>query len=102
LLLKRMADGQHLVAEADRRYRAVGVRRAAAIEWALVIAAGKVLSLARLMKGAFTFQDPVDYILWKIERHSGIKAQATARQRRYPLIFAWPLVWRLYRQGAFR
>jgi len=28
--------------------------------------------------------------------------EASARQRRYPLIFAWPLAWRLYRLGAFR
>ncbi len=103
VVLKRLADGQHLVAQGDGRYRAVSTSRApAAIGWALVIALGKILSLARLMKGAITFEDPVDYILWKIERHSGIKTEATMRQRRYPLVFAWPLIWRLYRQGAFR
>ena len=103
LLLSRLADGQHLVVANDGRYRAVSVSSSQAkLGWALVIALGKVLSLARLMKGAITFEDPVDYILWKIERHSGIKAEATERQRRYPLVFAWPLIWRLYRQGAFR
>lgn len=103
VLLERLADGQHLVAQADGRYRAVDSRRSsAAIGWAVTIALGKVLSVARLVKGAITFDDPLDYILWKIERHSGIKAHASTKQRRYPLIFAWPLVWRLYRQGAFR
>ncbi|MCZ6711869.1 MAG: hypothetical protein O7B25_16005 [Gammaproteobacteria bacterium] len=103
LLLSRLADGQHLIVGSDGRYLAVSAsRQQAKLGWALVIALGKVLSLARLMKGAITFEDPVDYILWKIERHSGIKAEATQRQRRYPLLFAWPLVWRLYRQGAFR
>jgi len=103
VLLGRLADGQHLVCEGGGRYRVVDSRETpAAIGWALVIALGKALSLARLMKGAVTFADPIDYILWKIERHSGIKAEATPRQRRYPLIFAWPLLWRLYRQGAFR
>ncbi len=63
---------------------------------------GKCLSVLRLMKAAFTFNDGLDYLLWKIERHSGIRATATERQRRYPLLFAWPLVWELYRQGAFR
>ncbi|MFP6814715.1 MAG: hypothetical protein VB949_03485 [Pseudomonadales bacterium] len=103
LLLSRLADGQHLIAGNDGRYSAVRTSSSQAkLGWVLVIALGKVLSLVRLMKGAITFEDPVDYILWKIERHSGIKAEATRRQRRYPLVFAWPLIWRLYRQGAFR
>jgi hypothetical protein len=103
LLLKRLADGQHVVAEPDGRYRTVDVPTwPAASGWVVVFGLGKLLSVARLIKGAFTFQDPVDYILWKIERHSGIAVQANQRQRRYPLIFAWPLFWRLYRQGAFR
>ena len=46
--------------------------------------------------------DPVDYALWKVQRHSGVTVTATERQRRYPLIFAWPLVWQLYRQGALK
>ncbi|MDH3642519.1 MAG: hypothetical protein OES38_10515, partial [Gammaproteobacteria bacterium] len=107
LLLKHLADeGQHVVAGDGGRYRAsllmAGGPGSAAVRWALVIALGKVLSVARLLKGAVTFDDPLDYILWKIERHSGIATEASVRQRRYPLIFAWPLVWRLYRQGAFR
>lgn len=63
---------------------------------------GKGLSFSRLFKSAFTFDDPVDYLLWKIERHSGVRETATPLQHKYPLIFAWPLVWRLYRKGAFR
>jgi hypothetical protein len=70
--------------------------------WAVRRLAGKSLSVLRLMKSAFTFDDPVDYALWKVERHSGVSVTATERQRRYPLIFAWPLVWRLYRQGALK
>jgi hypothetical protein len=42
------------------------------------------------------------YILWKIERHSGVKATATPWQRRHPLLAAPGLAWRLYRRGAFR
>lgn len=70
--------------------------------WALRRALGKVLSVLRLVKAAGTFDDPLDYLLWKIERHSGIYIQPTERARRHPLIFAWPLLWRLYRRGAFR
>ena len=63
---------------------------------------GKSLSVARLIKAAWTFNDGFAYLLWKIERHSGIYIEPTPRQARYPLIFAWPLLWRLYRRGAFR
>ena len=70
--------------------------------WGGTIGLGKLLSVLRLVKAAATFNDPIDYLLWKIERHSGVTVEASARQRRYPLIFAWPLAWRLYRLGAFR
>ena len=70
--------------------------------WALRRAAGKVLSVLRLCKAALTFDDPVDYALWKVARHSGVTVTPTERQRRYPLIFVWPLVWKLYRQGALK
>ncbi len=74
----------------------------ASVFWVWTIFFGKALSLVRLVKGALTFEDAVDYILWKIERHSGIKVEATDRQRRYPLLFAWPLLWKLLRLRAFR
>jgi predicted nucleotidyltransferase len=73
-----------------------------ATSWRARRVMGKLLSFSRLFKSAFTFDDPVDYLLWKIERHSGVRETATPLQHRYPLIFAWPLVWRLYRKGAFR
>jgi hypothetical protein len=100
-MLAAVADGPHLV-RAGTRYRAVRPRASAAVGWACVIALGKFLSVGRLVKGALTFDDALDYILWKVERHSGVRVEASARQHRYPLIFAWPLVWRLYRRGAFR
>lgn len=70
--------------------------------WRLRRWQGKLLSILRLIKAAGTFNDPLDYLLWKIQRHSGIYIHPTERQRRYPLIFAWGLLWRLYRRGAFR
>ena len=77
-------------------------RLLAAMSWSLRRLQGKALSAARLLKAALTFDDALAYLLWKIERHSGIQAVASARQHRFPLLFAWPLLWRLYRQGAFR
>ena len=81
---------------------AARVRRTAATAWWLRRVLGKLLSILRLAKGVFTFDGGVDYILWKIERHSGVKATATPWQRRHPLLAAPGLAWRLYRRGAFR
>ncbi|MEM7217760.1 MAG: hypothetical protein AAF515_05305 [Pseudomonadota bacterium] len=70
--------------------------------WPLRRAWGKLLSVLRLIKAAATFNDGFEYLLWKIERHSGIYVEPNRWQRRAPLLFAWPLFWRLYRLGAFR
>jgi len=77
-------------------------RRYATSRWRLRRMVGKALSVARIAKASTMFRASLDYILWKIERHSGIHVEATMRQRRFPLLFAWPLLWRLYRRGAFR
>lgn len=63
---------------------------------------GKFLNLARLVKAAFTFQGALDYVLWKVRRHSGVELQVTDWHRRHPLLSAPVLAWRLYRKGAFR
>lgn len=77
-------------------------RRYAISRWRWRRMYGKFLSVARIAKASTMFRASLDYILWKIERHSGIHVEATTRQRRFPLLFAWPLLWRLYRRGAFR
>jgi predicted nucleotidyltransferase len=87
------------------RYRAAipaSARSLSRLAWAIRSVQGKVLSVLRLAKGLFTFQGGPEYIAWKIERHSGIRVELTARQRRYPLLALWQVVWRLYRSGAFR
>jgi len=70
--------------------------------WALRIAQGKLLSVARLVKALFTFDGGLDYVAWKLERHSGVVVEIPDRVRRYPLIFIWGLFWKLYRRGVFR
>ncbi len=94
-----------IAADDDGRWRNLTTpaqRRQAAYGWALRRAQGKLLSCARLVKAAFTFNDPLTYVLWKVERHSGIRVEPSDRQRRHPLIFSWGLLWRLYRCGGFR
>jgi hypothetical protein len=72
------------------------------IGWRLRSLQGKLLSLARLSKALFTFEGGLDYIAWKLERHSGQHIQVPERVRRYPLVFVWGMVWDLYRRGVFR
>ena len=77
-------------------------RRFSGLAWTLRRLYGKCKSVLRLLKAAVTFEGGLDYLLWKIARHSGQYIEPTQRQQRYPLLFAWPLLWRLYRRGAFR
>jgi hypothetical protein len=63
---------------------------------------GKTLSVLRLCKAAFTFADGVDYLCWKIERHSGHRLVLTPWQRRHPLLAGPFVAWRLWRQGDLR
>jgi len=63
---------------------------------------GKFLSILRLIKSAFTFQGGVDYIAWKLERHTGVPIEVTPKMRSHPLLYSWGLMWRLYRRGVFR
>jgi hypothetical protein len=70
--------------------------------WKIRSVQGKVLSLLRLLKGAFTFTGGLDYLLWKIERHTGVAVEVPPRLRRHPIMALCVLSWRLYRKGAFR
>jgi hypothetical protein len=77
-------------------------RRFGRMGWRVRSVQGKLLSLARLFKGAFTFSGGLDYILWKIERHTGVTVEVPPRLRRHPILALCVLSWRLYRRGAFR
>jgi len=70
--------------------------------WWLRRVQGRTLHVLRLIKATRTFRGGVDYLLWKIERHSGVKMEVSDRVRRYPLIFGWGMLWRLRRKGGFR
>jgi hypothetical protein len=39
--------------------------------------AGKVLSFLRLLKASFTFDGGLSYLVWKIERQSGVRVEIT-------------------------
>ena len=77
-------------------------RRISRLDWMVRSWQGKMLSVLRLLKGMLTFRGGVNYILWKIERHSGIRVEASPRLKRYPLLAACVTLWRLYCRGAYR
>jgi len=62
----------------------------------------KLVYFLQLTKAVFTFDGGVDYALYKIERQSGVRLEASDFQRRHPLLSAWPLVWKAWRAGALR
>ncbi len=64
--------------------------------------AAKALALVQLIKTTLTFGDWLPYALWKLERHTGARPELTERQRRYPLLFAWPVIWRILRDKDLR
>ncbi len=70
--------------------------------WVLRRGLGKLLSLTRLLKGFFTFDGGLDYVVWKLERHTGQQIAVPDKVRRWPLFFLWGFCWRLYRRGLFK
>jgi hypothetical protein len=86
----------------------LSVAKAAASEvpssmnWQLLRAEGKVLTLLRLCKAAFTFQGGADYAAWKIERHTGEKLELKDWQRKHPIIAGIALLPQLLRKRIIR
>jgi hypothetical protein len=83
-----------MMSERDRAER----RRA----WRVRAVTGKLQALARILKAWITFDGGFDYIIWKLERHSGRHIDVPERVRRRPMIHMWGFFWRLYRAGVFR
>ena len=104
-LLPRLEDRLSLeVCDGTLCYRAhvsATARRLAPLLWALRRIQGKTLSVARLVKGLFTFEGGLDYIAWKLSRHSGQRIEIPAKVRRRPLLHIWAFFWHLYRRGVF-
>jgi hypothetical protein len=70
--------------------------------WALRRIQGKTLNILRLMKAAFTFQGGLDYAVWKIERHSGVKIELSEAERRRPLLTGLKLLPQLLKRGGIK
>ncbi len=77
-------------------------RRRARLAWVLRRLTGKTLTALRVAKAAITFEGGLDYLLWKIARHSGKRVIPTPWQRRHPMLAGPLILWRLYRLDAYR
>ncbi len=91
------SDGGDLAPALSAAERHAGERR-----WRLRRRLGRPLNLLRLLKAAATFANAIDYVAWKVERHSGYRIEPSAFQRRHPLLAAPALYWRLRRRGVLR
>jgi hypothetical protein len=77
-------------------------RRIAPWVWAVRRVHGSILFVLRLLRNGLIFEGGVDYVIWKIERHSGVEVDRSWRNSRVPLFRLVAELWRLYRRGAIR
>ncbi len=89
--------GEPIEIESDPAWRARERRR-----WARGRVLAKGLAALALLKTAATFDGWVGYVLWKLERQSGVRIEVSERQRRHPLLFGWPVLFRLILRGVLR
>jgi hypothetical protein len=104
-LTRAVADAVGLHATASGRWRSdstPGARTRRRRAWRIRAVTGKFQALARILKAWITFDGGFDYIIWKLERHSGRRIDVPERVRRRPALHMWGFFWRLYRAGVFR
>jgi hypothetical protein len=82
--------------------RLIGRPDVPAVSWPQLRLQGKFLSVARLIKAAFTFEGGASYAAWKIERHSGRKITLSPWQQRHPVIAGLMLLPKLLWRGAIK
>lgn len=70
--------------------------------WFLRRFVGRPIAAIRVLNSAATFDGGIDYVLRKIERHSGVSIDVTDAQRKHPVLWSPVLGWKLWRRGAFR
>jgi hypothetical protein len=70
--------------------------------WARRRREGKALTLLRLAKASATYAGGIDYLAWKISRHSGQPVEIKPWQRKWPILGALTLLPRLIAKGAVR
>lgn len=77
-------------------------RTSCRLRWFTRRVIGKPMGALRVIKASLTFGARLDYVLEKIEKHSGVRIEVSDAERRHPVRHAPVLAWRLFRRGAFR
>jgi len=72
------------------------------LSWTLRIMQGKILSIARLIKGTLTFDGGVEYITWKIHRHTGVRVEVSPFLKKHPVLAMFALSLQLFRRGGVK
>lgn len=89
-------DKVHILADPENRLQQERDGWPALQRW------GKILTIARLAKAAFTYAGGIDYLAWKVNRHAGTEIRIRPWQRKWPIIAAIFLLPRLMAKGAVR
>jgi hypothetical protein len=100
-----VAAGRKYYMDLSELLPAIGVERGnadARQQWRRRKIAGKLLSVARLIKAGFTFEGGADYLAWKIRRHSGEVLVMNSWHRRHPVLTGLMLLPKMLRKGAVR
>jgi hypothetical protein len=97
LLRELRARGALVEAEAGVFAVARPAGRLERLRLALYFAWSKVRATARWAKYVVTFDDWLEFIVRKARRHTGADIELTPRERRLPLVFLWPRVFRYFR-----
>ena len=71
-------------------------------KWMLRRWNGRTVSLLRLMKASFTFDGGIDYLAWKIKRHSGVEIEITPWMRKHQFLGGIKAYWSIRGKGAIR
>lgn len=86
----------YLLADPERRIARERSR------WPKLRRRGKILTIARLIKAAFTYAGGIDYLAWKVNRHAGTKITVRNWQRRWPILGAVIILPKLLLKGSVR
>ncbi len=66
------------------------------------LARSRLRGILRWPKYILTVDNWVDYLVEKLERHHGVNVELTPLQRRFPLIFGWPVYFKMRRKGIVK
>jgi hypothetical protein len=98
LLSDLAASGEVVPAPRMRSWSAVqSVGDMEALRLKLYFRRSMARSTARWLKHVVSFEGWVDYLVRKANRHAGEPHELSARERRWPLVFLWPRVFRYLR-----